>query len=351
MNIIEKTGVMASLTWNSNKWKDKPSSEDLKSSKYDYVRDEAQAHESINFAHISLPTESNGWFIGYSSSFNKGLPVSRENLKILFLISTDHSGDKRRYIVGIYGFPEFGKFDRHIKLPKKFKEYDGGNFQSKAEDIVLFDHYLPIDNTFVQVNKLLPVGKKISQRGWNYLNSDNVENILQYVLKHNPNCDGLKRLINKFNFTQEYDTVFPVIEKDWVVKSDSLKGIADLENSMKDAVPGTRALISSYIERGAIAKKVKKLTGYKCLICEALKMNPIGFLSKKDIPYIEAHHVIPVSKKEKGSLSIQNIITVCANHHRQFHYGKVACSSNTTSSFIFDFDGQTITINKITIPK
>ena len=39
--------------------------------------------------------------------------------------------------------------------------------------------------------------------------------------------------------------------------------------------------------------------------------------------YGEAHHVAPVAARQVGSLSAANVVTVCANHHRQLHYGGV----------------------------
>jgi hypothetical protein len=40
--------------------------------------------------------------------------------------------------------------------------------------------------------------------------------------------------------------------------------------------------------------------------------NPIGFLKKNGEPYVEAHHVMPVSTHQIKSLSASNVITVCA---------------------------------------
>ena len=68
---------------------------------------------------------------------------------------------------------------------------------------------------------------------------------------------------------------------------------------------------------------VKQANGFKCQLREALGLNPIGFLKKDGQPYVEAHHVMPVSKTEVGSLAASNVMTLCANHHRQMHYGEI----------------------------
>lgn len=36
--------------------------------------------------------------------------------------------------------------------------------------------------------------------------------------------------------------------------------------------------------------------------------------------YCEAHHIIPIS--ENGTQVPENVIVLCANHHRMFHYAK-----------------------------
>jgi hypothetical protein len=102
-----------------------------------------------------------------------------------------------------------------------------------------------------------------------------------------------------------------------------LDQLASLEQKFLRASPAVKARVSKSIERGPIGALVKKANGYRCQLCEALGLNPIGFLKENGEPYVEAHHVTPVFKREIGSLSASNIMTLCANHHRQIHYGGV----------------------------
>ena len=101
---------------------------------------------------------------------------------------------------------------------------------------------------------------------------------------------------------------------------DTLK---DIENKYKDASPEVKERQSRYIERGPVGAMVKRLNDFKCQVCYALGRNPHAFTKPNGEPYVEAHHVMPVSKLAKGSLHAANIMTVCANHHRQLHYGGV----------------------------
>ena len=64
----------------------------------------------------------------------------------------------------------------------------------------------------------------------------------------------------------------------------------------------------------------------------------VGFVTRKRHPYVEAHHVMPVARGEVGSLALSNIMTVCANHHRQLHYGEVKVMI-APASFEVEIDG------------
>jgi hypothetical protein len=89
------------------------------------------------------------------------------------------------------------------------------------------------------------------------------------------------------------------------------------------AAPIVRERISRYIERGPIGDRVKAASGYRCQICVALGLSGLGFPRIGDTPYVEAHHVVPVSSLEDDVLGSSNVIAVCANHHRQLHFGSV----------------------------
>lgn len=63
-----------------------------------------------------------------------------------------------------------------------------------------------------------------------------------------------------------------------------------------------------------IVSMVKKKCKYKCQICGH------NFLMDNGRYYCEAHHLVPIS--EDGSQGSENVIILCANHHRMFHYAK-----------------------------
>jgi 5-methylcytosine-specific restriction endonuclease McrA len=123
----------------------------------------------------------------------------------------------------------------------------------------------------------------------------------------------------------------------------------ELERKLLDRKPEVRERVSKSIERGSIGAKLKKANGFRCQLCEALGRNPLGFQKPNGEPYVEAHHATPISELEVGSLSATNIMILCANHHRQMHYGNVAIA-RTATEFVLTIDDKRISIRRFGLP-
>jgi len=196
---VKNFGIIASIGWNSNKWAEPPTEEDFKvASNYKYVEKNKEMHEALNFGHEVLPSEENEYYIAYTPNFNR-LPRKKNinNLKIIFLSTTTH--DKKKLIVGCYAFPEIGKFTRNADHYFFLDDiYTNGNIRSQVDNIVLFENYIDIDQ-----NLFLPEGKNISYQSFNYINSQNVMNILNAAIKNNPNNSKIISIKNRiFDFEQ-----------------------------------------------------------------------------------------------------------------------------------------------------
>jgi predicted HNH restriction endonuclease len=103
--------------------------------------------------------------------------------------------------------------------------------------------------------------------------------------------------------------------------AESLDALVALEERYKSASPEVKDRVSAFIERGPVGAAVKRAAGYRCQLCQALGTNPLGFKKRNGDHYVEAHHVMPVSTLQAGTLRASNIMSLCANHHRQMHYG------------------------------
>lgn len=85
-----------------------------------------------------------------------------------------------------------------------------------------------------------------------------------------------------------------------------------------EKISGNKLSYKRNIEK---AKKSIVLSNFKC----DLDNKHISFTSKNDKPYMEAHHLIPLSTQDyfENSLDVDaNIVCLCPNCHRKLHYGK-----------------------------
>ena len=124
--------------------------------------------------------------------------------------------------------------------------------------------------------------------------------------------------------------------------------LAELEKKYLHASPEVKEQLGKTIERGPIGRLVKIATGFKCQLCDGLRLDPVGFLKKNGEPYVEAHHVMPVLKKAIGSLSASNVMTLCANHHREMHYGAIEVVVNATT-FDVGIGGTLVTVPRLSV--
>lgn len=124
-------------------------------------------------------------------------------------------------------------------------------------------------------------------------------------------------------------------------------GIEVLNESYKKVDIKKKERLVKIVERGSIASKYKEYIEHKCQICEALDMYPYSFKKKDGTYYAEAHHIIPVSNTEDSKLSVDNLICLCPNHHRQMHYGDVEVLINNDLYIKYKIDGKEVEVKKI----
>ena len=132
------------------------------------------------------------------------------------------------------------------------------------------------------------------------------------------------------------------------VDSSEALALIETERKLLGRKPEVRERISKSIERGSIGQKLKRANGFKCQLCHALGLNPIGFLKPNNEPYVEAHHVTPVSALEVGSLEASNIMILCANHHREMHYGRIELERDERE-FIVKLNDEAVRIKRFPV--
>ncbi|MBC3874463.1 HNH endonuclease [Undibacterium flavidum] len=90
-------------------------------------------------------------------------------------------------------------------------------------------------------------------------------------------------------------------------------------------------LAKSYERDQELSKLIKLVRGEACQICGHY------FLTLDGRKYVECHHLEHLANE--GLDCSKNILVVCANHHRQLHYGLAKILSHTNESVVIEIDG------------
>lgn len=84
-----------------------------------------------------------------------------------------------------------------------------------------------------------------------------------------------------------------------------------------DLPPDKKHFVRAIIARNrARADEVKEKAGYRCERCSSTT----SWRTKKDVPYVEVHHIIPLG--DDGFDNTRNMIALCSDCHRYLHVGR-----------------------------
>ena len=182
---VKNFGILASMDWNSNDWKEQPTEDDLNHSNFGYVVDHGFTHTSLNFAHEKYPADDKGYYFGLLPQLWSKMPDKEKAryVEIVFIKAQDW-GDKQNYIVGFYAFPIFVKCIRPSPIPSITMDFEL-NVKALPKDIHLLDNHINL-TTSQDLQKFLPKGKELGKQGYNYLTKENVFKILDKMTELNP---------------------------------------------------------------------------------------------------------------------------------------------------------------------
>lgn len=110
--------------------------------------------------------------------------------------------------------------------------------------------------------------------------------------------------------------------------------IAQLDQENKHNIIPSVEIALRYERDRRLSRLLKIFRGPNCQICG------FSFKTKSGEHYSECHHLEHLAS---GGLDIsKNMLIVCANCHRQFHFGNVKIIEHTTDHIRIDIDGNTI---------
>lgn len=137
-----------------------------------------------------------------------------------------------------------------------------------------------------------------------------------------PDQDGTPRTVWVFPLRQK-NNIQPVVidasslqerERRQTARARSMSESDLFERAMR-ALPSERRTVRSQFQTrdGFVAEYTRKRAKGICQLCEQPAPFYVG-----TIPFLEVHHIIPLSKK--GLDSIENTVALCPNCHRRMHH-------------------------------
>ena len=119
------------------------------------------------------------------------------------------------------------------------------------------------------------------------------------------NTYQLEQILPKIIVYKE-DGYYDKTNIDYSLEKDLLEDLQILDNERKEI---TKDVIIRYQK---LVEHIKQTRGRKCQICQ------YSFIMDNGNEYCEAHHIQYLS--ENGSQNSDNVVLLCPNHHRMFHY-------------------------------
>jgi len=137
---------------------------------------------------------------------------------------------------------------------------------------------------------------------------------------YNKYYEKLKLLEDKI----EQAEILQKIEKENPTK----ESLIEYFNNLKPSTPKKVNINGTTYKRDNVTvANLKKLRDFTCQICSTKIQKEDGSF------YIEAAHI--KAKKDKGEESLENILILCPNHHKEFDYGKLDILTHNKQEIVF----------------
>lgn len=204
----------------------------------------------------------------------------------------------------------------------------------KSDSILLnlwFDEIEIKNNTYFQnialykipnFNSLNPTIKKRALRMFEYIQDAYKKKLpVRVIILNGKISDNSLNKKDTSTVTHRYldDSIWKVSELNIGKKTAKIERNFDIikyydQHSIESSLPNKVKVTSlTYIRSQKIREKCLKRSNGKCEYC-----GKIGFQMSNGGVYLETHHIIPLS--QMGKDNIQNIICLCANHHKEAHF-------------------------------
>ncbi len=134
------------------------------------------------------------------------------------------------------------------------------------------------------------------------------------------------KLLDKLKSEEVFEAIDEYSENEYIQNADSYDDTEDLskQNNRKPELGGG-IKNNRYKTNYKLAKTVLKRCDYKCEYGKLIGVDHITFTSQSNLPYLEAHHLIPMkAQKDFENINldrVENIVGLCPMCHSIVHYG------------------------------
>lgn len=326
--------LLVNITWNPTGWRNT------------YVNPKAghsyprtfPGHESLNFKFNKKGIDTNKFVYGFFQRPNP--PISFENggLIIFNSLNTEtRSGE----IVGVYGKAEVIEDPLSFKIKGFRRNNYSVNLRAEKQFSILFPIPLKAGNYKHHSSEVL-----VGRPGFAYKDIAFAEKILFDELVELSSAGILeseyKKLIEIYEYYIGKRFKLPFTSKDEKEQNEltrfykKTKSKADILEDLKklkgDDPEETVVNRKTFKRDNKTIAQIKILRDFKCQICETT------IIKKDGSKYVEAAHIKP--KRKKGRETLDNIILLCPNHHKEFDLGDLIIKSQDIRHIDFLLNGK-----------
>lgn len=271
--------------------------------------------DGMNYAHTlndgnwNLNLDKNGKFLRFNTGHEYCIQISSENVLILCIKDV-----LEKEIKGNNLNIDFQGYSGKNKIISK-------NLDDTPDCLVKVPNSIGCIISYKHIQSYLPLIKKANRRFIEYAIKNTT--ILPMMIKAHSigSIEYLKGITNNNIFNPIYAVTQRNLKGFEEQQHKAVKKLTDFELEKKirtdiDIPQKFNVVSTQYVRNPYISEYVKRKSNCICQDCK----EPAPFVNRQTgEPYLETHHVIPLS--EGGKDTLNNVIALCPNCHRKRHYG------------------------------
>jgi hypothetical protein len=334
--------LLANITWNPTGWRNTYINP---RAGHGYARKNA-GHESLNFKFDKRRIDTDKYIHGFVQWTNPPKNFDSGGLIIFYTRNTDNNIGQ---IVGVYGKAQIIDPQQHFTTQGFKNNTYSINIKAYRQFSILFPVPLAADKYKASSSE-----RMVPQVGFTYKDNRFAEQMLYDELVELSNAGILqsdfKKLSNiyeyyigkkfKLQYLSQDEKEQEELAKYYKKAKTKEQILDDLKNLQPTDSEEVYVNQKTYKRDNKTIAQIKILRDFKCQICQT------AILKKDGSKYIEAAHI--KAKHQRGRETLDNIILLCPNHHKEFDLGDRIIKSHNSDFIDIVLNGRSYKINLTT---